>query len=84
LGAASIFPIRRQNCGKSLQFYVPGYPITPLLFVLAALAIVGNAIYAAVRDPHEFTYLIVAIVLMLLGLPGYFFWQRRSAAPPSL
>ena len=84
LGAASIFPIRRQNRGKSLPYYVPGYPITPLLFVLAALAIVGNAIYAAVRDPHEFTYLLVAIVLMLLGLPGYFFWQRRSAAPSSL
>jgi APA family basic amino acid/polyamine antiporter len=84
LGAASIFPIRLQNRGKSLPYYVPGYPVTPLLFVLAALAIVGNAIYAAVRDPHEFTYLIVAIVLMLLGLPGYFFWQRRNAAPSSL
>ncbi|MGB8325283.1 MAG: amino acid permease [Candidatus Acidiferrum sp.] len=84
LGAASIFPIRRQNRGKALPYYVPGYPITPLIFVLAALAIVGNAIYAAVRDPHEFTYLLVAIGLMLLGLPGYFFWQRRNAAPPSL
>ena len=84
LGAASIFPIRLQNRGKSLPYYVPGYPVTPLLFVLAALAIVGNAIYAAVRDPHEFTYLIVAIVLLLLGLPGYFFWQRRNAAPSSL
>jgi hypothetical protein len=58
---------------------VPGYPLTPFLFVFAALAIVGNAIYAAVKDPHEFTYLLVAIALMLLGLPGYFFWSRREA-----
>ena len=77
LGAASIFPIRRANAGKTIPYRVPGYPLTPLLFVLAALAIVGNAIYAAVNDPHEFTYLIVAFVLMLLGLPGYFFWSCR-------
>jgi APA family basic amino acid/polyamine antiporter len=79
LGAAAIFPIRRANRGKVLPYYVPGYPITPLLFVLAALAIVGNAIYGAAMNPHEFTYLLVSIGLMLLGLPGYFFWQRQSS-----
>jgi len=77
LGAASIFPIRRANGGRPLPYRVPGYPLTPLLFVLAALAIVGNAIYAAWKDPHEFTHLLVGIALMLLGLPGYFFWSRR-------
>jgi APA family basic amino acid/polyamine antiporter len=77
LGAAAIFPIRRVNAGKPAPYHVPGYPLTPLLFVLAALAIVGNAIYAAVKNPHEFIYLLVAIVLMLLGLPGYYFWSRR-------
>ena len=61
LGAASIFPIRRANAGKPIPYRVPGYPFTPLLFVLAVLAIVGNAIYAAVIDPHEFTFLLVAI-----------------------
>jgi len=78
LGAAAIFPIRWANQGKTLPYRVPGYPLTPLLFVLAALAIVGNAIYGAIRDPHEFTYLLAAIGLMLLGLPGYFFWSRHS------
>jgi len=80
LGAASIFPIRRDNAGKPLPYRVPGYPLTPLLFVLAALAIVGNAIYASIKDPHEFTYLLVAIALTLLGLPGYFFWSRRNSS----
>ena len=79
LGAAAIFPIRRANKGKQIPYRVPGYPITPLLFVLAALALVGNAIYAAVKDPHEFTYLLAALGLMLLGLPGYFFWSRQQA-----
>jgi len=77
LGAAAIFPIRRASTGKKLPYRVPSYPFTPLIFVLAAAAIVGNAVYAAVVDPHQFTYLLVAIALMLLGLPGYFFWSRR-------
>jgi basic amino acid/polyamine antiporter, APA family len=78
LGAAAIFPIRRANPEKPIPYRVPGYPFTPLVFVLAALAIVGNALFAAIRDPHEFLYLLVAILLMLLGLPGYFFWSRRN------
>jgi APA family basic amino acid/polyamine antiporter len=79
LGAASIFPIRRANQGRPIPYRVPGYPVTPLLFVLAALSLVGNAIYAAVADPKQFNYLLVAIVLMLLGLPAYFFWTRRQS-----
>jgi APA family basic amino acid/polyamine antiporter len=79
LGAASIFPIRRASKGKPIPYRVPGYPYTPMLFVAAALAIVGNAVYAAVKDPSQFTHLLVAIGLMLLGLPGYFFWSRRQS-----
>jgi basic amino acid/polyamine antiporter, APA family len=78
LGAASIFPIRRANQGRPIPYRVPGYPVTPFLFVLAALSLVGNAIYAAVADPKQFNYLLVAIILMLLGLPAYFFWTRRQ------
>jgi len=80
LGAAAIFPIRSANRGKALPYRVPGYPVTPILFVLAALAIVGNAIYSAFADPKQFIYLLVAIGIMLLGLPGYFFWSRRQSS----
>jgi basic amino acid/polyamine antiporter, APA family len=79
LGAASIFPIRRANRAKAVPYRVPFYPFTPIIFVLAAIAIVGNAIYAALADPHEFTYLLASFALMLLGLPAYFFWSRRSS-----
>jgi hypothetical protein len=65
-----------------LPYRVPGYPLTPLLFVLAALMIIGNAVYNAVASPRQFNYLLVALALMLLGLPGYFFCMRRSAKTP--
>jgi len=80
LGAAAIFPIRRASQGKSLPYRVPGYPWTPLLFVLASAAIVGNAVVLAFLDPAQFKYLAVAIVLFLLGLPAYLFWRTRPAA----
>jgi len=82
LGAAAIFPLRRAAQGKSLPYRVPGYPWTPLLFVLASVAIVGNAVVLAFLDPAQFKYLAVAIVLFLLGLPAYLFWRTRAALPP--
>jgi APA family basic amino acid/polyamine antiporter len=79
LGAAAIFPIRRAAAGQPIPYRVPGYPWTPLLFVLVAAAIVGNAIYLAFRDPGQFKNLAVAIVLLFIGLPAYFFWRKRAS-----
>jgi basic amino acid/polyamine antiporter, APA family len=80
LGAAAIFPLRRAGKGLAIPYRVPGYPWTPLLFVLAAAAIVGNAIYVAVLDPKQFINLAIAIALFVLGLPAYWFWRKRSVA----
>jgi len=79
LGAAAIFPIRRASQGKALPYRVPGYPWTPLVFVLAASLIVANAIYLAFHDPGQFRNLAVAILLFALGLPAYLFWRSRAS-----
>lgn len=81
LGAAAIFPIRRASAGQPVPYHVPGYPWTPLIFVLAAAAIVGNAVYLAFRDPGHFKNLTAAIVLFAIGLPAYFFWRKRAQSP---
>jgi basic amino acid/polyamine antiporter, APA family len=78
LGAAAIFPFRRASAGRPSPYRVPGYPWTPMLFVLAAAAIVANAIYLAFRDPAQFKNLAAAIVLFLIGLPAYLFWRKRA------
>jgi len=80
LGAAAIFPIRRASAGRPIPYRVPGYPWTPIFFVLVAAAIVGNAIYLAFRDPSQFKNLAVAILLFLFGLPAYFFWRKRAVS----
>ena len=79
LGAAAIFPLRRKSPNAKLPYRVPGYPFTPFLFVLAAAAIVANAIILAFYDPASFQHIVVAIILFMLGLPAYAFWRRHSA-----
>src|ERR1041384_7605930 len=80
LGAAAIFPLRAALGGltKALPYRVPGYPWTPIVFLLAAAAVVGNAIFLATRDPREFRHVLAALVLMGLGVPAYFFWSWRN------
>jgi APA family basic amino acid/polyamine antiporter len=78
LAAAAIFPIRRANKDLPIPYRVPGYPWTPLIFVIVAAAIVGNAVYLAFVDPLQFRYLAVALIILLLGLPAYFFWRKKQ------
>ncbi len=81
IGAASIFPLRRKTQVQQLPYRVPGYPWTPLLFVIAAAALVANAVYLAFHDPKEFRNLEAAIILLGIGLPAYFFWRKKTSSP---
>ena len=71
LGAASIFVYRRRQPDAPRPFRVPGYPITPLLFVAAATAIVLNALVSQTGRA------LVGIAVVLTGLPAYLIWQSR-------
>jgi hypothetical protein len=51
---------------------VPGYPWTSTLFILAAAALVTNAIAASPREAA------VGLGILFLGLPAYFIWSPRS------
>ena len=77
LAAAAIFPLRRREPNPDVAFRVPGYPVTPLLFVGAAAAIVVNALFTT---PVE---ALIGIAVVLAGAPAYAAWRRvatRNAA----
>jgi APA family basic amino acid/polyamine antiporter len=74
LAAATIFVYRKRNGVAASPYRVPGYPWTPLLFVGAAAALVGNTV---VRQPSEAA---VGIGILLLGTPAYFIWRKRAGA----
>jgi basic amino acid/polyamine antiporter, APA family len=73
LGAASIFIYRRRSPDVTSPYRVPGYPWTPLLFILAAAALVINTI---ATQPGRAA---VGLGIVLLGAPAYLIWRSRKA-----
>ena len=76
LGALAIFAYRRREPNMHRPFRTPGYPLTPILFVLSAAAIVINTVVTQPRN------VIFAIGLMVLGIPAYYMWRSRLAKAP--
>jgi APA family basic amino acid/polyamine antiporter len=78
LGAACVFVLRRTKPDADRPFRVPGYPWTPMLFIVAAAALVGNTI---ATQPARAA---VGIGVVLLGLPVYFIWRKPKSQPASV
>jgi APA family basic amino acid/polyamine antiporter len=72
LSAASVFIYRRRQPDLARPYRVPAYPFTPILFILAALALVGNTI---VTQPLR---AVVGLGIVFLGAPAYLFWRRSA------
>ena len=79
LGGLAVVVLRRKEPNTARPFRVPGYPVTPLLFVAAAALLVGNTV---VVQPARAA---AGIAVMLLGTPAFFLWRARSRRlpPPS-
>ncbi len=73
LGAAAVIALRIKRPAAERPFRVPGYPVTPVVFVLAAAAIVLNTI---VEQPRQSA---LGIGVVLLGAPAYLWWRSRRA-----
>ena len=80
LGAAAIFVLRRRRPGADRPVRVWAYPLPPLLFLLAAVLILGNALLTDLGGTA------LAFGVILSGLPAYWAWlrlRRGKAAPDS-
>jgi APA family basic amino acid/polyamine antiporter len=72
LGALSVFVYRRRQPELHRPFRVPGYPITPLLFVASAALLVVNTLIA---QPGR---AVAGMLAVLAGTPAYLIWRARS------
>jgi basic amino acid/polyamine antiporter, APA family len=69
--ATSLFILRRRNIGsETITYRVPGHPFTTMLFVLSCAGIVVSAVIASPRNST------IALCIMLVALPVYYFWTR--------
>jgi basic amino acid/polyamine antiporter, APA family len=80
LGALAVFVFRRREPNADRPYRVPGYPVTPLLFVLAAAALVVNTL---ITQPGRAA---VGLGFVALGAPAYLIWRagaRQASAQAS-
>ncbi|HEY7877499.1 MAG TPA: amino acid permease [Gemmatimonadaceae bacterium] len=72
LGVASIFVFRRR-ADYNPSFRTPGYPVVPILFVLATIYLLANAII----DPASRWPTLAILGVIVVGIPVYFLTVGR-------
>jgi APA family basic amino acid/polyamine antiporter len=74
LTVAAVYRLRQTRPDLPRPFRVPGYPLVPAVFIVAALGVTGSEIARApVRSA-------VGLAVLLAAFPAYLLWRRRSEA----
>jgi APA family basic amino acid/polyamine antiporter len=76
LAVAAVVVLRRRLPDAERPYRVWGYPVTPAVFLVATLYLLGNY---AVTETRIFA---VDIVVVLTGVPVYAYWTRRRSGSP--
>lgn len=73
LTASCLFVLRRRMPKGSAEagYRVPGHPATTVAFILICWLVVANTIYKYPANS------LLGMLILLLGLPVYWFWSRR-------
>jgi APA family basic amino acid/polyamine antiporter len=71
LSGISLFLLRKCESYKPDVYLAWGYPFTPLLYIMVTLWIMINTL----RDQPQET--LLGLLLVLLGIPFYFYFQRK-------
>ena len=71
LMAFGLYVFRRRS-GIVRGFHIWGYPIVPAIFIVFSVAVVVNQV---VSDPGESLF---GLAIVLLGVPVYYLWVKRS------
>jgi APA family basic amino acid/polyamine antiporter len=73
LTVAAVFILRKRRPDMPRPYKTWGYPVTPAIFILAALYISINSLLTAFGNSMK------GLAIIVLGLPFYFFWKTKSA-----
>jgi APA family basic amino acid/polyamine antiporter len=72
LTVAAVIILRKKRPDLPRPYKTLGYPFTPLFFILSALLISVNTLI------NEFFNAMAGLVIILLGLPAYFYWMKKA------
>lgn len=70
--AFSVFTLRKKFPDLPRPYKTWGYPVVPILFILASLGILLNTL---IEKPIE---ALAGILFTALGIPVYFYWKRKQ------
>lgn len=70
--AVSVIVLRKKRPDLSRPYRTIGYPTVPVLFVAGAACVVVSTLLNSPRES------VMGLVLILSGLPFYFYWKRHS------
>jgi APA family basic amino acid/polyamine antiporter len=76
LAVSTVFVFRKRDAmtGKPRAFSTPGYPVIPIIFILAAIAL---TIFQLYDDPRN---TLLGCLVILLGIPLFFYFDRKRKA----
>ena len=69
---ASVFTLRKKFPVLPRPYKTWGYPVVPIIFILASLGILLNTL---IEKPVE---ALAGILFTALGIPVYFYWKRKQ------
>lgn len=75
LAVGAVLRLRRRRPDLPRPYRTWGYPVVPLLFLLASVAMLGNAL---VQQPRSTA---VGFAIILAGVPVYSLWRRQPKPP---
>lgn len=73
---AAVYRLRRSAPAASRPYRCSGYPWTPALFIVVAIAFVA----AMLRDEEKQANALNGLAILAAGVPYYFWWTRRAGA----
>jgi len=73
LTVGAVMILRKKRPGLPRPYRTWGYPVTPVLFMAAALFISVNTLI------NKFWNSFIGLAIIFLGIPAYLFWRSRSA-----
>ncbi len=72
LTVGAVIVLRAKHPDLPRPYRTWGYPVTPVLFILATAFIVVNSLVT------QFVNSMIGLVIILAGVPAYLYWNRRT------
>lgn len=77
LATASVFVFRKKMPDAPRPYKAWGYPVVPVLFLLVAGWLLFDTVWNSTQQS------MIGIILIALGLPFYYYFNRHTSVPPA-